>query len=286
MELKDIVYKLNQKFQNLNLLEKLIFLNIVCFVFHYIFNTFFYLFGQTNISIISWFELSSDITDIIFKPWSIISYSFFHSGFFHLFWNMILLFYSGQIFLNLFPNKMLLSTYFMGIIFGGIIFIFSYNFFPIFSNSSSSMIGSSAGVMAVLIFICVYSPNYEIRIIFFNVKLLYVGLFFILTDIIQIPYGNAGGHFAHLGGSFIGFIYAQNIKKGSDIFKSFSSFFISKINKSTQKEKKIINNDFRNISDKDLKQKKIDDILDKISSSGYDSLSLEDKNFLFKNGEN
>ena len=84
MELKDIVYKLNQKFQNLNLLEKVIFLNIVCFVFPYIFNTFFYLFGQTNISIISWFELSSDITDIIFKPWSIISYSFFHSGFCYL----------------------------------------------------------------------------------------------------------------------------------------------------------------------------------------------------------
>ena len=286
MELKDIVYKLNQKFQNLNLLEKLIFLNIVCFVFPYIFNTFFYLFGKTNISIISWFELSSDITGVIFKPWSIISYSFFHSGFFHLFWNMILLFYSGQIFLNLFPNKMLLSSYFMGVIFGGIIFIFCYNFFPIFSNSSTSMIGSSAGVMAVLIFMCVYSPDYEIRILFFNIKLLYIGLFFVLTDIIQIPYGNAGGHFAHIGGAFIGFIYAQNIKKGTDIFKSFSSFFISKINKSRQKEKKITNNDFKNIAHKDLKQKKIDEILDKISSSGYDSLSQEDKNFLFKNGDN
>ncbi len=286
MELKNIVYKLNQKFQNLNLLEKLIFLNIVCFVFPYIFNTFFYLFGQTNISIISWFELSSDIKDIIFKPWSIISYSFFHSGFFHLFWNMILLFYSGQIFLNLFSNKMFLSSYFMGVIFGGIIFIFCYNFFPIFSNSSTSMIGSSAGVMAVLVFMCVYSPDYEIRILFFNIKLLYIGLFFVLTDIIQIPYGNAGGHFAHLGGAFIGFIYAQNIKKGTDIFKSFSSFFIRKKNESRQKEKKIINNDFKNISHKDLNQKKIDEILDKISSSGYDSLSQEDKNFLFKNGEN
>ena len=286
MELKDIVYKLNQKFQNLNLLEKVIFLNIVCFVFPYIFNTFFYLFGQTNISIISWFELSSDITDIIFKPWSIISYSFFHSGFFHLFWNMILLFYSGQIFLNLFPNKMFLSSYFMGVIFGGIIFIFCYNFFPIFSNSSASMIGSSAGVMAVLIFMCVYSPDYEIRILFFNVKLFYIGLFFVLTDIIQIPYGNAGGHFAHLGGAVIGFLYAQNIKKGSDIFKSFSSLFVTKIYKSRPKEKKIINNDFKNISHKNLKQKKIDEILDKISSSGYDSLSQEDKNFLFKNGEN
>ena len=181
---------------------------------------------------------------------------------------------------------MFMSSYFIGVIFGGIIFIFCYNFFPIFSNSSTSMIGSSAGVMAVLIFMCVYSPDYEIRILFFNIKLLYIGLFFVLTDIIQIPYGNAGGHFAHLGGAIIGFIYAQNIKNGTDIFKSFSSFFISKTNKSRQKEKKIINNDFKNISHEDLKQKKIDEILDKISSSGYDSLSQEEKNFLFKNGEN
>ena len=84
------------------------------------------------------------------------------------------------------------------------------------------MIGSSAGVMAILIFICVYSPNYEIRILFFNIKLLYIGLFFVFFDIIQIPYGNAGGHFAHLGGSLVGFIYARQIKNGKDIFDSFS----------------------------------------------------------------
>ena len=289
MELKDIGYKIKQKFHNLNLIEKLIFFNIVCFIFPYIINTFFYLFGYSNISIIFWFELSSDIIDTIYKPWSIISYSFFHSGFFHLFWNMLILLYSGQIFLNLFPNKMVLSTYFMGVIFGGIIFIICYNFFPIFSNSASSMIGSSAGVMAVLIFMCVYSPNYEIRILFFNVKLLYVGLFFILTDIIQIPYGNAGGHFAHLGGSFLGYIYAQKIKKGQDIgesFLSFAEYIINIFNKPKEKEIKISNNDLKKKTYIDLKQKKIDQILDKISSSGYDSLSQEDKDFLFKNGKN
>tara|TARA_Y100001970_G_scaffold8326_1_gene9681 strand:- start:11005 stop:11865 length:861 start_codon:yes stop_codon:yes gene_type:complete len=285
MELRTIFNKINEKFQNLDFLEKLIFWNIVCFVLPYIFNTFFYLFGFQNISIITWFELSSELKKIIFKPWSIFSYSFFHSGFFHLFWNMVLLFYSGQIYLNLFPNKMLLSTYFIGVIFGGIIFIFCYNIFPIFFNSQSSMIGSSAGVMAVLIFTCVYNPNYEIKILFFNIKLLYVGLFFVLFDIIQIPYGNAGGHFAHLGGSFVGFFYAQKIKTGSDIFESFSSFIFNIFKKSKKKENKIINIEFNDLSKKDLKQKKIDEILDKISSSGYDSLSQKEKDFLFKNGE-
>ena len=286
MELKLTFQKLKEKFINLNILEKIIFLNLACFIFPYILNTFFFLFDYSNFSIISWFELSSDLKKIIFKPWSIISYSFFHSGFFHLFWNMIILLYSGQIFLNLFPNKMFLSTYFVGVIFGGIIFIFCYNVFPVFFNSYSTMIGSSAGVMAVLIFICVYSPNYEIRILFFNIKLLYIGLFFVFFDIIQIPYGNAGGHFAHLGGSLVGFIYARQIKNGKDIFDSFSFLIISIFYKNKKKENKIIKNDYRKILHKDINQKKIDQILDKINSSGYDSLSKEEKDFLFKNREN
>ena len=286
MELKLTFQKLKEKFRNLNILEKIIFLNLACFIFPYILNTFFFLFDYSNFSIISWFELSSDLKKIIFKPWSIISYSFFHSGFFHLFWNMIILLYSGQIFLNLFPNKMFLSTYFVGVIFGGIIFIFCYNVFPVFFNSYSTMIGSSAGVMAILIFICVYSPNYEIRILFFNIKLLYIGLFFVFFDIIQIPYGNAGGHFAHLGGSLVGFIYARQIKNGKDIFDSFSFLIISIFYKNKKKENKIIKNDYRNILHKDINQKKIDRILDKINSSGYDSLSKEEKDFLFKNREN
>tara|TARA_X000001036_G_scaffold326093_1_gene304631 strand:- start:84 stop:944 length:861 start_codon:yes stop_codon:yes gene_type:complete len=285
MELKLTFQKLKEKFRNLNILEKIIFLNLACFIFPYILNTFFFLFDYSNFSIISWFELSSDLKKIIFKPWSIISYSFFHSGFFHLFWNMIILLYSGQIFLNLFPNKMFLSTYFVGVIFGGIIFIFCYNVFPVFFNSYSTMIGSSAGVMAILIFICVYSPNYEIRILFFNIKLLYIGLFFVFFDIIQIPYGNAGGHFAHLGGSLVGFIYARQIKNGKDIFDSFSFLIISIFYKNKKKENKIIKNDYRNILHKDINQKKIDRILDKINSSGYDSLSEGEKDFLFKNRE-
>ena len=286
MELKLTFQKLKEKFISLNILKKIIFLNLVCFIFPYILNTFFFLFDYSNFSIISWFELSSDLKKIIFKPWSIISYSFFHSGFFHLFWNMIILLYSGQIFLNLFPNKMFLSTYFVGVIFGGIIFIFCYNIFPVFFNSYSTMIGSSAGVMAILIFICVYSPNYEIRILFFNIKLLYIGLFFVFFDIIQIPYGNAGGHFAHLGGSLVGFIYARQIKNGKDIFDSFLFLIISIFYKTKKKENKIIKNDYRNILHKDINQKKIDQILDKINSSGYDSLSKEEKDFLFKNREN
>ncbi len=111
-------------------------------------------------------------------------------------------------------------------------------------------------------------------------------MFFVLSDIIQIPYGNAGGHFAHLGGSLVGFIYARQIKNGKDIFDSFSSIIINFFVKKKKNENKILMNDFKNIFHKDINQKKIDEILDKINSSGYDSLSKEEKDFLFKNGKN
>ena len=147
------------------------------------------------------------------------------------------------------------------------------------------MIGSSAGVMAVLIFTCVYNPNYEIKILFFNIKLLYIGLFFVLFDIIQIPYGNAGGHFAHLGGSFVGFFMLKKLKLDQIYLSHFHHSFLIYLKSLKRKENKIINIEFNGLSKKDLKQKKIDEILDKISSSGYDSLSQKEKDFLFKNGE-
>ena len=185
---------------------------------------------------------------------------------------------------------MLISIYFMGVIFGGIVFIISYNFFPIFSNSSPSMIGSSAGVMAILIFMCRYSPNYQIRIFFFNIKLVYIGFFFVISDFIQIPYGNAGGHLAHLGGSALGYFYAQRIKKGNNIGESFSllidliqGIFNKRKQKRVFKSNEYIKSKKNRI---ELEQDKIDAILDKISSSGYDSLSQAEKDFLFKSGKN
>ena len=95
--------------------------------------------------------------------------------------------------------------------------MFSYNFFPAFENSKPYMIGSSAGVMSLLIFMTTYSPSLEVRLIIFNVKLLYIGIAFMMLDLIQIPYGNAGGHIAHLGGAFLGFFYANKLKNGVDI---------------------------------------------------------------------
>lgn len=150
------------------------------------------------------------------------------------------------------------------------------------------MIGASAGVMAVFIFICAYNPDLEIRVLFFNIKLKYLGMAFFLLDVIQIPYGNAGGHLAHIGGALLGFFYARQLENGRDIGIGFERvwqyLFMSKQLKTVYKSQKKENHNSNNKNSAEH-QKKIDVILDKISKSGYDSLSKEDKDFLFEAGK-
>ena len=213
--------QLNIRIQQLNSAEKLILINVVCFVLPMLIKTVLFLFNISSTNFFNWFELSASMIDLSTKPWSIITYSFLHSGFFHLFWNMYLLFFSSKLFLNLFPSNTFFNVYFLGVVVGGITFILSYTFFPVFQNSSPVMIGASAGVMAIFIFMSTYSPDLEIRLILFNVKLRYLGIAFLLLDIVQIPYGNAGGHLAHLGGAILGFYYVKQLKNGKDIGKPF-----------------------------------------------------------------
>tara|TARA_B110000003_G_scaffold34583_1_gene31897 strand:+ start:9101 stop:9973 length:873 start_codon:yes stop_codon:yes gene_type:complete len=284
--------QLNIRIHQLNSAEKLILINVVCFVLPMLIKTVLFLFNISSTNFINWFELSASWIDLPTKPWSIITYSFLHSGFFHLFWNMYLLFFSSKLFLNLFPSNTFFNVYFLGVVVGGITFILSYTFFPVFQNSSPVMIGASAGVMAVFIFMSTYSPDLEIRLILFNVKLRYLGIAFLLLDIVQIPYGNAGGHLAHLGGAILGFYYVKQLKNGKDIGKPFKNFIDKIINIFRRKPKmrtvykrEKYQKIKKKVSDAGEKQKRIDRILDKISISGYESLTQAEKDFLFKVGK-
>ncbi|MBL6668748.1 MAG: rhomboid family intramembrane serine protease [Flavobacteriaceae bacterium] len=281
------------RFEQFSIAEKLIVINVICFVIPLLLNTLSFLFNGPQNPILGWFELDADVGNLLYKPWTLFTYGFLHTGFFHLFMNMLLLYYSGQFFLNLLPAKTFLNTYILGILFGGLVFLLSYMIFPAFQNVRPYMVGASAGVMAVFIFCCVFTPDQEIRLLFFNVKLKYVGIAFVLIDVLQIPGGNAGGHLAHLGGAGLGLWYAKNLKKGIDIgsplekiINSFKSLFSSqktplktvykapnKKEAESKKEKQASN------------QKQIDAILDKISTSGYDSLSDTEKEFLFRAGK-
>lgn len=270
MELKD---KLKYSLSVMGQLQKLIVINIIFFIIPLLLNTFLWLFELKDISIIDYFVVEADLMSLIFKPWSLITYGFLHGSFSHLFWNMIMLFYFGNILVNYFGDKRLLNVFFNGILFGGIIYIISYNLFPVFTGVSSKMIGSSAGVMAILFYITSYNPNHTIRFFFVNIKLLYIAVFLLLMDIIQIPVDNSGGHIAHLGGALIGFLMSRSFK-GIDFVDIYTNLSARKNNKKIKRNKTFSGSNFD--------QKKIDSILDKISESGYESLTKEEKNYLFK----
>jgi membrane associated rhomboid family serine protease len=284
---------LRYQFARLSIGEKLIAVNVLVFIINGLVP---FLSGLQKDIIVQWFELPKDFFDFIAKPWSIVTYSFFHGGIWHLFWNMVMLYFSARIFLNLFNAAKFINVYFLGVIIGGLIFLLSYNVFPAFLGVNTALIGASAGVTAVLIFICAYIPNQDVRVFFFNVKLWYIGAFFVLVDLIQIPSsGNAGGHLAHLGGALLGYVYARQLLHGRDIGAGFSKFLEGIANLFKHKEKKApMKTVYRKKEkagvprvnyDKETRQRKIDAILDKISKSGYESLSKAEKDFLFKAGK-
>ncbi|MEC7173917.1 MAG: rhomboid family intramembrane serine protease [Bacteroidota bacterium] len=283
-----LINDLKYRFVTFSIAEKIILVNVICFVLPKLLNVLFFLFNFPTTAYMDWLQLSPNLGIFVTKPWTLITYSFIHSGFFHLLWNMILLFYSGRILLNLFPDDILINNYFLGVISGGLIFIASYALFPVFAGTYPPMIGASAGVMAVFIFICTYTPNQEIRFFFINLKLKYLGLVFFFLDVIQIPYGNAGGHLAHIGGAVLGFFYARQLGVGKDIGTGFQSFwqtlFKRKYLKTVYRAPQRNSTSSKKRSNL-VSQNKIDAILDKISKSGYDSLSKEEKDYLFRAGK-
>lgn len=282
--------QLKYRFEMLNIAERLIVIQVVCFVVPFVLNTVFYLFQIPASTWMLWLQLSADWTGLLYRPWTLITYSFFHSGFFHLFWNMLFLYYAGMFFLNLLPARTFLNTYFLGVLTGGLVFIISYAVFPVFNGIRPPMVGASAGVMAVFVFIATYTPNQEIRLLFLNLKLKHLAMAYVFLDIIQIPYGNAGGHLAHIGGAILGYFYARGLQNGRDLGLGFEKFYtaffaifkrsstLKTVHKSTTKPPR---KDQKTSSE----QRKIDAILDKISASGYDSLSKEEKELLFRAGK-
>ncbi len=287
MTKEELIYK----YKTLNIAEKLIAINVLVFI---LFGLITFLFSSGFL--LDWFVLSKDFKSLLMKPWSILSYSFLHQGFFHLLMNMLMLYYVSRLFLNIYSAKMFLNVYLLGALVGGSVFLLSYNLFPVFQNQASFLVGASASVMAVLIFISSAMPNTEISIFTFRIKLWHIGVFFVVKDLIQVPMGNSGGHLAHLGGSLLGYIYASQLVKGNDIGKGvemfldkLSSYFNSKKKsnlKTVYKTKASKKHNDRSVhQQKKVKQEQVDAILDKISKSGYESLSKEEKTFLFKSGK-
>lgn len=285
----NVLENLKYRFKHAGIVEKLIYANLAVFLLVHIANVFNFFFKSKNNFLVEWFALPASFDEFITKPWTIITFGFLHTSFLHILLNLIALFYIGHLFKQYFTSKQLLNFYLLGTLFGGIIFIASYNFFPVFSNeiNISVLLGASAGISAIFIGIATYMPNYELKFPLVGfVKLWVLACIWIAIDVIQIPAGNAGGHLAHIGGAILGFFYVRSASnKELGIFKSIKQLFTKKERKLKTVYKSGNKTSSKSVN-KTKNQQEIDAILDKISKSGYDTLSKEEKEFLFKQGKN
>ena len=238
-------------------------------------------------SVSNWLAVPAAPMKLLLKPWTLITYMFYHWDFMHILFNMLWLFWMGKIFQEYLGNKKLFNTYILGGISGALLYVLAYNVFPLFAGSVNAAyaLGASASVLAITVATATLLPDYSIHLLFFGpVKLKWIAMVTILLDLINVSGSNAGGHIAHLGGALFGFVYIRQLKSGTDLSAWLTKLtdFLTPGKKSRMKvSHSRRRNDEEFAASKRNKQARLDQILDKISKSGYGSLTTEEKDFLF-----
>ncbi|MGV3460521.1 MAG: rhomboid family intramembrane serine protease [Flavobacterium sp.] len=284
------------------IVQKLIFWNVGLFVIPLIL---FSILKLSGVSVVAfdwtddyttgdWLSLSSEPSDLLWKPWSILLYAFLHSGVLHLLFNMLMVVFAGRVFLTFFTQKQFFGLYILSAVFAGFMYLVSHQVLPVFSGTISKMVGASAAIMAILIAAATYAPQYAVRLMLIGtVKLWHIAACLVVLDLIYVSAENTGGHLAHLAGALFGYIYIKLLQNGTDLTKGITTAQVFTENLFKPKKKTPFKAVHRNAppvrpsakKEKDITQKQIDDILDKISKSGYDSLTKEEKDFLFRAGK-
>ena len=300
MDDKNIFQDLKYRFQFGGMHVKLLFVNAIVFIFIAFSHVFTRLLGNvefqqsTAIFLHDIFDLQADFIGLITKPWGLITSIFSHFEFMHFLFNMLFLFFAGQLYEQLFGGKKLLNIYILGGIAGGILEIVAHELFPALSNAQSIVVGASGSIMAIFIAAAMYRPNTKIMLFgILPIRIIVLAGIYFIYDLLSLGMPDGTAHFAHIGGGIIGIISVRTMDKPNNILTRFTRFtdkvfmlfsrdFFRKKNnfKVERGGRPLTDEEF--IARKKENQAKIDAILDKISKSGYESLSSKEKEFLFK----
>lgn len=276
-------------------LTRLIYINIAVFVLLTLVAVIGFLLNNTEISgkALDLFSVPASFSSLLVRPWTLITYMFTHKDIWHILFNMLWLYWFGRIFLEYLDERKLVAVYLLGGVCGALVYILSFNIFPAFTSvvAYSVAIGASASVMAIVVAIAAYVPDYTIQLFLFGrIKIKYMALaIFVLTSIMDFSV-NSGGKLAHIGGAFFGYFYTINLRHGRDIGKGFNGIIdlivmIFKPRKKLKVTHKKVATEYDYNKIKAEYQKQINSILDKISKGGYDSLTKEEKETLFKESQ-
>lgn len=285
---------LKNDFRRGSICQQFIYINIGIFVVTALVAIVGMLFNVGKSSWMEWLELPAWLPQFIKQPWSIVTYMFLHAGILHLLFNMLWLYSFGQLFLMFFSARHFRGLYFLGGFGGGLLYMVAYNFFPYFESYlyGSYLLGASASVLAIVIATAVRNPEYRVNLLLFGqVRLKYLALVMIITDLLFVTSNNAGGHIAHLGGALAGWWFAAGLRKGTDVTKWINGaidwisggFRIQRVSKKPKMEVHYGGRakDYEYNARKKEQNEEVDRILDKLKKSGYQSLTTEEKKRLF-----
>lgn len=289
-----LITDLKNSFNKGSIYIQFIYVNAGVFIVTSLLGILWMLFNRDGASVLQYLELPAWTVRFVKQPWSLLTYMFMHAGILHLLFNMLWLYWFGQMFLSLFSAKHFRGLYLLGGVCGGLLYMLAYNVFPYFSDSLyySYLLGASASVLAIVVATAVRAPEYRVNFMFIGtVRLKYVALFMVVTDLLFMTSGNAGGHIAHLGGALAGWWFASGLSRGHDAtawinrgldwFSGGLSF-----RRRSKKPKMEIHygdkaKDYNYNARKKQQSEEIDRILDKLKKSGYNSLTTEEKKSLF-----
>ena len=283
--------QLKYQFKSGGVYIRIIYINVFIFLLFLILGNFFALMKWNPASLNNfddYFSFNSSFMVFLKRPWTIFTYMFLHGSFWHLFNNMLIYFFTAKMYEDLMGKKAAINTYIIGGFCGAILYLITHNLFPLFREMGDiPMLGASAAVMAVFVGLATYTPNFEVMLFgIIRVKMKYLAMVWVAFDIVGLSNSDGIAHFAHLGGALWGYFYVSNFKKGKDIAYWFDNIVkaISGLNKKRKikivYKKKPVQKKSKPTSSKN-RQEKVDEILDKIKLSGYESLTKEEKDYLF-----
>lgn len=290
---------IKQAFHSGTMVTRLVIINFSVFVLLVLTKFGMFLFNGANgipllfDDLLHLFCMPSDWHTLLWHPWAPLTHMFLHEGFWHVLSNILFLYLMGTIVGDLVGDRRVLPIYLLGGLAGGFLFLFSRFFLPYLSPYA---LGASGAVMALAGAAVTLAPDYRVMLLMLGeVKLKYIVLVMLLLDLLGIAnMDNTGGHLAHIGGFLTGVFLMYQLRDGKDwsepvnrVLDRFFSLFSRKKSPPVPKRSKRVplrppaKGSARSDNEDMSMQERLDEILAKIKASGYDSLTQEEKDFLY-----
>ncbi|MBO4871556.1 MAG: rhomboid family intramembrane serine protease [Muribaculaceae bacterium] len=282
----DIKLRYNQG----GMLLRLIYINIGVFLLLHVASIIAWLFGVEEAKVLLWVETPSRLGELVYRPWTVITYCFSHYELLHILFNLLWLYWLGRIFLEFFTAKHLSGLYILGGIGGAVLYVLAYNCLPALIVQRGYLIGASASVIAIVVAVATYVPNYKIGLLFLgDVSLKWIAVAMVIMSLLGIGASNTGGDIAHLGGALVGFWFAYSFKRGRDITRWINASLDGLMSLFRRKRSAGVGQPTGGTAYHDNRRNQsepteadLDRVLDKIRRSGYSSLTDDERDILFR----